>query len=229
MLCIHTDTTIVKYSGRVAEGIRGNSRERSSSEFIPLLEHHIPELMICEILSFIDEDIADVYCKLMTLNKEIPNKHRHVIVHRIINTVFTRRYDPDTHYKIVCSLNDLQEIAYLRKLIRLLFIKIDQLDPGEPGITCNIKHYLSRICTIGLYIPAPHCIYHIAQGEKIQLMSSVHYENIAIAFLMEGFTYKWIPSGIENEKPAPYFRFIGKKRMPTHCDCRRFRRENGIV
>ena len=33
------------------------------------------------------------------------------------------------------GLNDLQEIAYLRKLIRLLFTKTEQLQPGETGIT----------------------------------------------------------------------------------------------
>jgi hypothetical protein len=206
MLSVHTDPTI-----------------------IPLLEHHIPEMMICEILSFIDQDIAETYCALLTLNQKLPNEHRHVIVSKIINTVFTRTYVPTTYYKIVCSLNDLQEIAYLRKLIRLLFTKTDQLQPGETGITCRIKHYLSHICAIGLYIGYPHCIYHVANSEKSKLMSSIHYENLAIAFLAEGFTYIWISPSIDNEKPALYFQFIGVKRIPTHCDCRRFRQENGIA
>jgi hypothetical protein len=123
----------------------------------------------------------------------------------------------------------MQKIAYLRKLIRLLFRKCHQIPKGKTGITCNIKQYLSIICSIGLYIRDPHCIYQLVTGEQKRVMSSIQYENIVVAFLAEGFAYEWIPFGIDTETPSPYFRFIGVNYRPTHSECVRFCKENGMV
>ena len=223
------------YFNNVYGFIPTNAGHTPASEDDPtiiiLLEGIFSEFMVYEILSFIDTDASSVYGDLLTINWKIPNEHRHSLS---IMMNYMKRITPYDHtktYRIVCSINELRRIAILRKLIPLLFSKLEHLTPDENGLTCFVaKSYFSHICSNGIYIRdwKKKINYRLVTNDKCKMMSSIHQSNVVIAFLLEQITYNWLSVLTMYAPPINYFQFIGAYRVPDHSECILFQCENEI-